>query len=143
MYKFHLNNTKRTSSKARCAHVLLLSLGRNTFLRGQDFSFYCMFKTNFSGCNIIGEHPPECPLGYTPTCKAKVSHLDENIAALCFWLDSSKSDDLQTNEFSTSTKCKSHEKIYLVLLVTIVVTLQEMRIYVQGVSQLLKQSGSF
>jgi len=61
MYKFHLNNTKRTSSKARCAHVLLLSLGRNTFLRGQDFSFYCMFKTNFFGCNIIGEHPPECP----------------------------------------------------------------------------------
>jgi len=36
--------------------------------------------------------------------------LDENIAALWVWLNSSKSDDLRTNAFSTSTKCKSHGK---------------------------------
>jgi len=42
------------------------------------------------------------------TCKANVSHLDENIAALWVWLNSSKSDDdLRTNEFSTSTKLQS------------------------------------
>ena len=51
-------------------------------------------------------------LGYGPTCKAKVLQLDENITALCFWLNSSKSDDLRTNALSISTKCKSHEKIY-------------------------------
>jgi len=38
--------------------------------------------------------------------------LDENIAALCFWLNSGKSDDIRINAFSTSTKRKSHEKIY-------------------------------
>jgi len=86
-----------------------------------------MFKTNFSGHIIIGEH---CPLDYAPACKAKVSHLDEIIAAFCFWLNSSKSDDLRSNAFSTSTKCKSHEKINLVLLVTIVATLQEVKINV-------------
>jgi len=47
MYKFHLINTKRTSSQSRCDQVL--SLGGNTFLQGKDFSFYYMFKTNFSG----------------------------------------------------------------------------------------------
>ena len=56
--------------------------------------------------------PPNAPLGYGPACKANVSHLDKNIAALCFWLNSSKSDDLRTNAFSTSTKYKSHEKIH-------------------------------
>ena len=61
-------------------------------------------------CTIkLGSTAPEGPLGYGPACKAKVSHLDENIAALCFWLNCSKSDDLR---FSTNTKCKSHEKIY-------------------------------
>jgi len=78
MYKFHLNNTKKTSSKTR--------LGGNTFLRGQDFSFYYMFKTNFSGTQYNwGALPSNTPLGYAPACKAKVSNLDENIAALRFW----------------------------------------------------------
>jgi len=62
-------------------------------------------------CNW-GAQPPNAPLGYGPACKAKVSHLDENITALCFWLNSNKSDDLRINAFSTITKCKSHEKIY-------------------------------
>jgi len=45
-------------------------------------------------------------------CKANVLHLDENIAALWVWLNSSKSDDLRTNAFSTSTKCiRVKEKI--------------------------------
>jgi len=60
MYKFHLINTKKTSSKTRCNQVL--SLGGNMLLRGQDFSIYYMFKTNFSGHNIIGEHCPRIPL---------------------------------------------------------------------------------
>jgi len=34
----------------------------------------------------------------------------ENIAALWVWLNSSNSDDLRTNAFSTSTKCKSQGK---------------------------------
>jgi len=59
MYKFHLINTKRMSSKTRCDHVL--SLEENTFLWGQDFSFYYMFKINFSGHNKIGEHGPRMP----------------------------------------------------------------------------------
>jgi len=46
-------------------------------------------------------------------CKENVSLLDENIAALWVWLNSSKSDDLRTNVFSTSTKCKSQGKKYL------------------------------
>jgi len=44
-------------------------------------------------------------------CKANVSHLDENTAALWVWLNSSKSDDLRTNAFTTSTKCESQGKI--------------------------------
>jgi len=36
--------------------------------------------------------------------------LDENIATLWVWLNSSKSDDLRTNAFSTSTKYKSQGK---------------------------------
>jgi len=56
MYKFHLINTKRTFSKTRCDQVL--SLGGNTFLRGQHFIFYYMLKKNFSGRNMIGEHCP-------------------------------------------------------------------------------------
>ena len=60
----------------------------------------------------MGALPPNAPLGYGPACKAKVPHLHGNIAALCLWLNSSKSDDLRTNALSTSTKCKSHEKIY-------------------------------
>jgi len=56
MYKFHLINMKRTSSKTRCDQVL--SLEGNTLLRGQDFSFYYMFKTTFSGHNMIGKHCP-------------------------------------------------------------------------------------
>jgi len=75
----------------------------------------------------LGALPPNAPLGYAPACKAKVLHLDENIAALCFWLNSSKSHDLRTNAFSTSTKCKNHKKYILVLLVTNVATLQEVR----------------
>jgi len=43
-------------------------------------------------------------------CKANVSHLDENIATLWVWLNSSKSDDWRTNAFSTSAKCKSQRK---------------------------------
>jgi len=126
-YKFHLTDTKRTSSKTRCDQVL--SLGRNTFLRGQDFNFYYMFKTNFSGRNIIWEHCPRIPpLAKRLPVKQKFHTLDENTAALCFWLNSSKSDDLRTIAFSTSTKCKSHEKYILVLLVTIVATLQDTRV---------------
>jgi len=77
-----------------------------------------MFEANFSGHKKILGHknwgalPPNDPLGYGPACKAKFSHLGENIAALCFWLNSSKSDDLRTNAFSKSAMCKSHEKIY-------------------------------
>jgi len=78
-----------------------------------------MFKTNFSGHNkILGTHKnwgalsPNATLGYGPICKEKVSHLDETISALIFCLNSSKSDDLRTNAFSTSTKCKSHEEVY-------------------------------
>jgi len=37
------------SSKTRCDQVL--SFGGNTFLPGQDFSFYYMFKPNFSAHN--------------------------------------------------------------------------------------------
>jgi len=37
--------------------------------------------------------------------------LDENIVALWIWLNSSKSDVLRTNAFSTSTKCKGQVKI--------------------------------
>jgi len=40
-------------------------------------------------------------------CKANVSHLNVNTAALWVWLNSSKSYDLRTDAFSTSTKCKS------------------------------------
>ena len=64
------------------------------------------------------------------TCKANVSQLDENNAALWVWLNSSKSDDLRTNAFSTSTKCKSQRKNNLDLSVIIVATLQEARINV-------------
>jgi len=55
-----------------------------------------MFKTNFSRHNKIlgpqksGVLPPNALLGYGLACKAKVSHLDENIPTLCFWLNSSK-----------------------------------------------------
>ena len=59
-----------------------------------------------------------------------MSHLDENTAALWIWLNSSKSDDLRTDAFSTSAKCKSQGKIPFGLLVTIVATLQEVRIIV-------------
>jgi len=42
-------------------------VGHNTFLGGQDFRLYCMFKTNFSGCNKIWRGTaPECPRGYGP-----------------------------------------------------------------------------
>jgi len=37
-------------------------------------------------------------------------HLDKNVAALWLWLNSSKSDDLRINAFSTSTKCKKSRK---------------------------------
>jgi len=50
---------KKTTRKIRCDQVL--SLGGNTFLRGQDFSFYYMFKINFSWHNVIGEHCPRMP----------------------------------------------------------------------------------
>jgi len=42
-------------------------LGGNTFLLGQDFSFYYVFKTKFSGqkkilgAQKIGEHCPRMP----------------------------------------------------------------------------------
>jgi len=49
-------------------------VGHNTFLRGQDFWFYYVFKTNFSGRNKIcgrtkeiwGALPPNAPHGYGP-----------------------------------------------------------------------------
>jgi len=65
MYKFHLINTKRMSSKTMCGQVLIF--GGNTFLLGQDFSFYYMLKTNFCGhkkilgAQKIGEHCPRMP----------------------------------------------------------------------------------
>jgi len=48
----------------------------------------------------------------------------------CVWLNSCKSDDLQTNAFSTSEKFRSHGKHIFFLLVTIVATSQEMKINV-------------
>jgi len=65
MYKFHLINKKRTSSTTTCDQVL--SFGGKHNLRGKYFSFYYMFKTNFSGHNKIlgaqkmGSSAPECP----------------------------------------------------------------------------------
>jgi len=41
----------------------------------------------FGGTKNWGALPPNAPLAYGPACKANVSHLDENIAALCFWLN--------------------------------------------------------
>jgi len=67
------------------------------------------------------------------TCKANVSHVDENIAALWVLLNSGKSVDLRITVFSTGTKSQSvrvTEKYLLDLLATIVATLQEMRISV-------------
>ena len=67
---------------------------------------------------------PRCDV----TCKANVSHLDENVAALWVWLNSRKSDDVRTTAFSTITKSqivRVTEKISLDLLDTIVATLQE------------------
>jgi len=58
-----------------------------------------MCKTNFYGHSKIwgaqknwGTLPPNAPLGYSLACKTKVSHmeLDENFAALYFWLNSSE-----------------------------------------------------
>ena len=43
------------------------------------------------------------------TWETNVSHLDENVAALWVWLNSSKSDDLRTNAFSTSKKFESRK----------------------------------
>jgi len=56
MYKFHLINTEGMSSKPKCDEVLIF--GGNAFLRGQDFSFYYIFKLFFSGHNKMGEHCP-------------------------------------------------------------------------------------
>ena len=72
----------------------------------------------------------ECPtkLGVM-YLQSKVSHLDENVAALWVWLNSYKSDDLHTNTFSTSTKCKSQGKKSFLLVIS-VATLQEVRINV-------------
>jgi len=65
------------------------------------------------------------------TCKANVSDLDENVAALCVWLNASKSDDLRTNAFSRIETFESQWKKYLFyLLVNIVTTLQKVRINV-------------
>jgi len=47
------------SSKTKCDQVL--SFGKKYILRGQDFSFYYMFRTNFSVHNKIGEHCPRRP----------------------------------------------------------------------------------
>ena len=66
MYKFHLINTNRMSSKTRCDRVLRFR--RKYIFLGQDFSFYYMFKTNFSGHKKIlghkklGSTTPDCPL---------------------------------------------------------------------------------
>jgi len=60
MYKFRLIKTEKMSSKTKCDQVL--SFGGNTFLQGQDFSFYYMFKINFSGHNKIAEHCPRMSL---------------------------------------------------------------------------------
>ena len=128
MCKFHLINTKRMSSKTTCDQVL--SFWGKTFLRGKILVFTICLKQIFLGTIKLGSTAPNAPLGYGPACKAKVPHLDENISALRFWLNSSKSNDLRTDAFSTSTKCKSHKKIYFFLLVTIVATLQEVRINV-------------
>jgi len=63
----------------------------NTFLGGQDFCFYYMYKTNFSGRNniwggtkeILGECPP--PRGYGPKTldpKPEQFHFYDGSAAL-------------------------------------------------------------
>jgi len=87
-------------------------LGDNYIFTDKVLVFIICLKQNFLGTIKLGSTAPNAPLGYGPACKVKVSHLDENIAALCLRLNSSKSDDLRNNAFSTSTKCKSHEKIY-------------------------------
>jgi len=38
----------------------------------------------FWGHKKIGENLPRITLGYGPACKANISHMDENIAALFF-----------------------------------------------------------
>jgi len=56
MYKLQLINTKKTSSKTRCNQVL--SLGGNTFLRGQYFSFAMCLKQIFPEKYNWGALPP-------------------------------------------------------------------------------------
>jgi len=85
--------------------------------------FTICLKQNFWAQYNWPALPWNALIGYAPACKAKFSHLDKNIAALCCWLNSSKSDDSRNNAFGKSTKCKHHE-----LLVTTVTTLQEVRI---------------
>jgi len=69
--------------------------------------------TNFNPSPARHENPGQVKSFCQQMCcsgRANVSHLDENIAALLVWLNSSKPDDLRTNAFSTSTKCKSQGK---------------------------------
>jgi len=46
----------------------------------------------------------------TPGVKQMFPHLDENVAAMWVWLNSSKSDDLRTNAFSMIKTLKTQEK---------------------------------
>jgi len=52
-------------------------LGGNTFLLGQDFSFYYIFKKTFLGTRKfwghkgLGNTAPECPQGYGPPAKQR------------------------------------------------------------------------
>jgi len=56
--------------------------------------------------------------------------LDENTAALWVWLNSSKSDDYEPMHSAQAQSVRVKEKYLLDLLVTIVATLQEVRIIV-------------
>jgi len=85
-------------------------LGEIHFYWDKILVFAICLKQILEGTKNWGALPPNVRLGYGSACKANVSRLDENIAAICIWLSSSTSDDLQTNAFST--KRKSHKKIY-------------------------------
>jgi len=91
----------------------------NTFLRGKDFSFYYMFKTNFSGHKKLEGLPPNAPLGYGPACKANVSHLDENIAVLWFWLTQANQMTYEPMHSAQVQSVRVTKKYILDLLVTI------------------------
>jgi len=55
------------------------------FYEDKILVFTLCLKQIFLGTIKLGSTSTECLLGKGSACKAIVSHLDENIAALCFW----------------------------------------------------------